>query len=567
MGPSQVPSTISGKCYVDLINEANEIETTIKLPVKHGTAVGNIAIGDFLTEGVYRLRAYTQWMRNAGDKYVFDKPFIIGDGSAVKISDVSSTDLKSFSSTRPDANDDTLEIKVTTNKLVFKPREPVQMKISALMKNATPVIGNFSISVVNENMVPLLNEPEYSIFSSILNGSGRDTSAMHLSTHNSKFNAEKPGIDVAGKVTHLNGSAVSDGKVMLLSLNGGIMEEVRTNRAGEFTFKDLRIVGDITFMIQAKTASSDKHVILEVDKPSSVPYPPTKRTFVILPNDPPGIPLNQASSITKDERRTSVSVNRARQLKQVNIRGKNQKSLQFAAQGGIVVPEGHSDQTYTMESPEFCPSLGICLQNKLHGVIFRNVTIDKVLYPYYPGTRGPKNAKVLSDQLMTGVTPDNYTFVKMNVILDGRKLDEHEVGDLFSHNSIDPTDIIKIEVVRSSLALSSMLGGPTILIYTKSTKDKFGKSSPNVAYFTISGLSRSKQFNAPQYSDYTKSKTSDLRTTIYWNPVLKTDVAGQAVVNFFTTDIEGIYKVTIEGFSNDGKLGRQIYRFKVNKKS
>ena len=48
-----------------------------KLPVISGLTWGDFALTDSLKEGNYRIRAYTNWMRNAGDEYFFDKTFTI----------------------------------------------------------------------------------------------------------------------------------------------------------------------------------------------------------------------------------------------------------------------------------------------------------------------------------------------------------------------------------------------------------------------------------------------------------------------------------------------------------
>ncbi|RZK69198.1 MAG: TonB-dependent receptor, partial [Pedobacter sp.] len=71
-------SAKSGALYVDLINEQDSILRTLKLPVNAGTTQGDFAIKDEWQEGVYRIRAYTQWMRNAGDDYFYDQTFTIG---------------------------------------------------------------------------------------------------------------------------------------------------------------------------------------------------------------------------------------------------------------------------------------------------------------------------------------------------------------------------------------------------------------------------------------------------------------------------------------------------------
>jgi hypothetical protein len=68
-------SAISGALYVDLINEQDSIVAALKLPVSAGMSMGNFTLYDGLREGNYRIRAYTQWMRNADADYFFDYTF------------------------------------------------------------------------------------------------------------------------------------------------------------------------------------------------------------------------------------------------------------------------------------------------------------------------------------------------------------------------------------------------------------------------------------------------------------------------------------------------------------
>lgn len=74
---SNQPSTLSKILYVDLINPSDTIVHTIRLPLAVGLASGDIILPDTLNGGNYRLRAYTQWMRNFGEESFFERDIII----------------------------------------------------------------------------------------------------------------------------------------------------------------------------------------------------------------------------------------------------------------------------------------------------------------------------------------------------------------------------------------------------------------------------------------------------------------------------------------------------------
>jgi len=68
-------SALSGVLNVELIDDRDSVKQSLKLPLISGLSRGNITLPDTLAEGNYRIRAYTNWMRNAGSDYFFDKTF------------------------------------------------------------------------------------------------------------------------------------------------------------------------------------------------------------------------------------------------------------------------------------------------------------------------------------------------------------------------------------------------------------------------------------------------------------------------------------------------------------
>jgi hypothetical protein len=78
-------SALSGSLNVELIDELDSVKQWIKLPVTNGITWGDFKLPDTLHEGNYRLRAYTNWMRNAGADYYFNKVIAIGNTITNKV--------------------------------------------------------------------------------------------------------------------------------------------------------------------------------------------------------------------------------------------------------------------------------------------------------------------------------------------------------------------------------------------------------------------------------------------------------------------------------------------------
>ena len=71
-------STRSGLLYIELSDSHNTMVKRMICPVVMGLSWGNIALNvDEIPEGSYTLRAYTNWMRNFGEDYVFKKQIYI----------------------------------------------------------------------------------------------------------------------------------------------------------------------------------------------------------------------------------------------------------------------------------------------------------------------------------------------------------------------------------------------------------------------------------------------------------------------------------------------------------
>jgi hypothetical protein len=78
-GPLHRLQPDSGILNVELIDAQDSIIQSLKLQLHSGLAYGDFALPDTLHEGNYRIRAYTQYMLNAGGDYIFDKAISIGN--------------------------------------------------------------------------------------------------------------------------------------------------------------------------------------------------------------------------------------------------------------------------------------------------------------------------------------------------------------------------------------------------------------------------------------------------------------------------------------------------------
>jgi len=80
IGPTHLPSGLSRVIYVDVISGQDSIVKSLKLSSKNGIAFGDVTLSPkAFKRGNYHIRAYTNWMRNFGPDYFFNKTITIGD--------------------------------------------------------------------------------------------------------------------------------------------------------------------------------------------------------------------------------------------------------------------------------------------------------------------------------------------------------------------------------------------------------------------------------------------------------------------------------------------------------
>lgn len=71
------PLNVSKVAYVEVLDEANTPVLQAKISLKNGSGNGSLYIPVNLNNGTYKLRAYTNWMKNLGADVFFEKPLKI----------------------------------------------------------------------------------------------------------------------------------------------------------------------------------------------------------------------------------------------------------------------------------------------------------------------------------------------------------------------------------------------------------------------------------------------------------------------------------------------------------
>ncbi|WP_201987632.1 TonB-dependent receptor, partial [Hymenobacter rubidus] len=136
-------------------------------------------------------------------------------------------------------------------------------------------------------------------------------------------------------------------------------------------------------------------------------------------------------------------------------------------------------------------------------------------------------------------------------ILDGNKVDIDFISSLVS------TDVESVEIFKGNEAAIFGNSGGAIAIYTKRANPNYKGAdrppAPGIATIKLPGYYAAREFYQPRYNALITNPPADPRTsTLYWNPLVRTNAKGEAELHFFTADGGGTFQAVAEGLSRDG---------------
>lgn len=472
-------------------------------------------------------------------------------------------------------NKDQMDLKLSTAKQTYAAREKVELNMEVADFEGKPIRGNFSVAVISEDVVPLDEAKENTIFSHILLSSDikgyieqpnyyfvspsvetKSNLDLLMMTQgyrrfvwkdligeipfHPKFKPEKLTSDITGTLFNLANKPVpvAGGKILLFNNKiDALPLDTITDANGKFKFSNLLVTSEINFSVQGRNAKNSDKVEIKLDRIRDEDVTPNPNQ-ADLEMDIRKLTLASFENSKKldMELQKNGQLGRTQQLDEVVIRANKRKRVYT----GLNVLDGHADMTVRNDKTDNYLNLLDWFKFKLTGVVFKEVQDADCYQITMPFSRGEK----------------------MVVFVDGRKITPCEAQDLWH---IDPLDVEKVDVIYANLALMSMAGGPAISVITKRGIGALRKEyNPSMAFYNPRGFNPVKEFYSPKYNnDGNDPRVPDLRTTIYWNPGVVVAQDGKLKLDFFNGDLKGKYRVVVEGINSDGLLGRQVYRYEV----
>jgi hypothetical protein len=517
--------SLSRVLYVELIDPERKIIDTRILPIDSGRVAGEILLADTLKPGNYFLRAYTQWMMNYPSEEIFVQSIPILPLSTFV--DSTAVDIK--------RKDSLHRVTVKTNADVYKTREKIVVSIKVADTNGIPLNSDLSVSVTDMSQVRLVNgvknilEDYY--FKNQFEPKGKDSKLLFPIDY---------GISFSGIFSNDKGKPE---QADLTVIQGKMqdMVTVTTNEEGYFWLNGFQFRDTVLFSFQAKNLKGKPYGKVKLI-PRSVPDNKFAGKDLILPvrsaTDPQRYKVNyQIPEDAKllDEVVVSSTVIDEVRTKQAIVYGEADYVVKgenlLNAAGGNLVP---------------------ALQGRIPGLQVVPFWDETGIQRYKIRIRGG------SSTFGVGGTTEPLLLIDGVPVMDGGFIADQIAA-------INPSNVERVEVITRASPLFGVRGtNGVIAIYTKgnglaNANSVSVKDDAKFQTIPVVGYSQPIRFYSPDYSNEKEDHSKpDFRSTIFWKPWLKTDLNGNAQVEFYTADLPANYCILIEGVTEHGDPVRHI---------
>ena len=468
-------------------------------------------------------------------------------------------------------HNDALNLTLKTDKPSYTTRQGVKISVSA-KNNTAPVVGSFSVAVLDDTSVPTDENAESTILSNLLLTSDLkgyiekpnyyfnkpdqekldNLDILMLTQGYRRFSYEdiladknppiyiapEQGIEVSGILRTNTGLPVGKASIRLLIPDRNYSAEAITDLSGNFKFSNVVVMDTSKITLSARNNVNSKNLVINVN--GELYQKITKN-----PNQPDEI-VNIDSAMRPYLDNSRRQYQNSRVLKEVVIKStkfeKKPSHNDFGTFSGL---PGQADHEISGDQLKDCSLLINCLSTMAFGLTY----VDNNFYI----TRDYNAGKKVPVQIYVGSMPVDVNFLST---ITGPEVASVEiflkdgVSGINRMNQTNGVLIINKKVIKKERITRAQLEA---LI-----------PKQNVVTFPIQGYNKAKEFYSPKY-DINKNSAigADLRNTIYWNPKIITDKNGVASFSFFNSDARGSYRAIIEGLDAEGNLGRQVMHFVV----
>jgi hypothetical protein len=456
-----------------------------------------------------------------------------------------------------------INISITPDKPDYKPREKVTLHIKVADATGLPVKTNLSLSVTDTEQVPdnwgnivsylnleseikgKIEKPDLYFDPSnpqrnrqldllMLTQGWRDFIWRKLkdTTISIKYMVE-PGISLTGRVRQkFADNPIPDANVTLYAPSGvnGKLFSTKTQANGKYYFDGIEFFGRQKVTLTVANVKGKRSGWILLDNPQEVTYPIVPFYY---PNDTSIVKTSFANNaLNRKNTLKKYTLTDTIHLDEVVISSKSIKeekqNTEFISEGGTI------DYSYKITPEDAMMDIGTYMATK----------IPKAQISTDATEEGPVAANRILIRNYGKLEPPRF-------VLDGFPFEKGNLTDESVIYNLSMEDIDRIVVGSFDIRSIGSTGGYVIGIYTKTN------TSPKNKFYTLSqmypGYYEAKNFYSPVYPETTGSQSKpDLRTTIYWNPIITTNENGECTATFYNSDKKTKIRFSIEGLTDNG---------------
>lgn len=530
--------SLSRTVYVELIDRVRQqllLSKTVR--VDSGLFSTDFLIPDTLRSATYHLRAYTHLNRLFGDKHLYVKPIPVLDLNERVSPEISST------ATNTSANAREAVLSISSAKNIYQLREKVTLNLLVKDDEDHPLASVLSMSVTDVKQAVPINSSN-----NILTDFPMREIDMVDANKSALIEIER-GIPFSGRCLSADQITPLQTMLNIIQLDPPNVMFAQTNRKGIFSLTDVVFYDTAAFFFNTTTKQKIGKMEFLAKQPAPIFFDPIPIQLQVQKTDVP------QRIISQNELMLGTTV-----LNEVEIKA---KKIEDQTIDRVQRPYGKPD--YVLKRKDLNLTYGNLLQTlpgKVPGLVVRQSDnpggivngvmtngngIEWVVYI----AKGGNSSSILN--------PKEVIITINDVVVTGKP------EQILS--AIDPQTVESIEVKTGVNVLYGSLGGNGIVsIYTrKDIPDDVLKKSKGLVPTKLTGYATPRKFSHPNYHGSEMDRTStDYRSTIYWNPELKTNPKdGSASVSFFTADLSGTYQIVVEGITQKGQPVRCVYSIEV----
>ncbi len=504
------PAQYSDILYLELMDKQHSPVVQKKFAISDAECDGTFSLPAELGSGYFYLRAYTSWMKNYGpESFAYQLITVINPFEGIASELI--TGREGENKTEPDEPMDTdpllethdIEFHVGIQAKNISTRQKITIHIEAKDGEGNPVEGSFFLSVARRGML------ETGKGNLLIPPSGQSI------PENQEYPPEWRGHYISGKIQPRNGGGAYIGDTLLYSVVGknAAMNYSISDDQGNFGFLVAPPEGMHEVVIQNRNPRKSGYQIL-LDNPFSEIYADID------------IPRYQIDTNKLDEINQAVI---AAQIHALYL----DESSHIAVDSNPLSFYGTPERQLILANYMKLPEMWEVFFELIPQAQMR-IKEDEVIIRVRNENLG-KFADLPPLLLVDGVvTPDNRDAAHLN-----------------------PLKVERIELVTNEYYFGALKFPGIISFITQEGRCPVDYP-PYYFRQAYDFLSHTTSFTSPVYTDSTEQSPPqpDFRNTLYWNPQIRTDKAGKATVEFYSSDEAADFTYILEGLSADGKSGR-----------